>query len=249
MKKHGNNYGMILEVSNLSKNFGGLQVLRDVSFQMLNGEILGLIGPNGAGKTTLFNVVTGMYSPSAGMIHFKGEGILGIRPDQICRRGVARTFQLVRIFPTMTALENVLVGAIYGGNCSGEKALDEALDCLELFNLTDFKDIVSANLTYSDRKLVEIARAVASRPDLVLLDEPLSGLNPAETEKIMAVIRIIRDTRGISIIWIEHKTDAIFNLCDRVAVLDYGEKIAEGCPEEVAANRKVVEAYIGEPFT
>jgi branched-chain amino acid transport system ATP-binding protein len=249
MKKHGKNDGMILEVSNLSKNFGGLQVLRDVSFQMLNGEILGLIGPNGAGKTTLFNVVTGMYSPSAGRIHFKGEGILGMRPDQICRRGVARTFQLVRIFPTMTALENVLVGAIYGGNCRGEKALDEALDCLDLFNLMDVKDIVSADLTYSDRKLVEIARAVASRPGLVLLDEPLSGLNPAETEKIMAVIRIIRDTRGISIIWIEHKTDAIFNLCDRVVVLDYGEKIAEGCPEEVAANRKVVEAYIGEPLT
>ena len=240
---------MILEVSNLSKNFGGLQVLRDVSFQMLNGEILGLIGPNGAGKTTLFNVVTGMYSPSAGTIHFKGDGILGMRPDQICRRGLARTFQLVRIFPTMTALENVLVGAIYGGNCRGQKAFDEALDCLELFNLLDVKDIVSANLTYSDRKLVEIARAVASHPDLVLLDEPLSGLNPAETEKIMAVIRIIRDARGISIIWIEHKTDAIFNLCDRVVVLDYGEKIADGSPKEVAANRKVVEAYIGEPLT
>jgi branched-chain amino acid transport system ATP-binding protein len=240
---------MILEVSNLSKNFGGLQVLRDVSFQMPTGEILGLIGPNGAGKTTLFNVVTGMYSPSAGMIRFKGEGILGMRPDQICRRGVARTFQMVRIFPSMTALENVLVGAIYGGSHKVGKALDEALDSLELFHLLDVKDIVSANLTYSDRKLVEIARAVASHPDLVLLDEPLSGLNPAETEKIMAVIRMIRDTRGISIMWIEHKTDAIFNLCDRVVVLDYGVKIAEGCPEEVAANRKVVEAYIGEPLT
>ncbi len=248
MKKPGNNEGMILDVSGLSKNFGGLQVLRDVSFQMPTGEILGLIGPNGAGKTTLFNIVTGIYSPSAGMVRFKGESILGMRPDQVCRRGVARTFQLVRIFPTMTALENVLVGAIFGGNCRRGKALEEALDCMELFNLLDVKDIVSASLTYSDRKLVEIARAVASHPDLVLLDEPLSGLNPAETEKIMAVIGIVRETRGISVMWIEHKTDAIFKLCDRVVVLDYGEKIAEGCPEEVAADRRVVEAYIGEPL-
>ncbi|MEI7672110.1 MAG: ABC transporter ATP-binding protein [Syntrophales bacterium] len=239
---------MILEVSNLSKKFGGLQVLGDVSFQMLKGEICGLIGPNGAGKTTLFNIITGIYTPSAGTIHFKGESILGLRPDQICRRGVARTFQMVRTFPTMTALENVLTGAIYGGKGRGGKAIAEALDCLELFNLIDVKDVVSASLTYSDRKLVEIARAVASHPALVLLDEPLSGLNPAETEKIMAVIKTIRDTRGISIIWIEHKTDAIFNLCDRVVVLDYGEKIAEGCPQEVAVNRKVVEAYIGEPL-
>lgn len=240
---------MILEVANLSKNFNGLQVLRDVSFKVLNGEICGLIGPNGAGKTTIFNVVTGMYSPSAGMIHFNGESILGMRPDQICKKGVARTFQLVSIFPSMTALENVLVGAIYGGNYRGAKAFEEALSCLELFHLIDAKDIVSVNLTYSDCKLVEIARAVASRPELILLDEPLSGLNPAETEKIMTVIRSIRDTRGISIVWIEHKTDAIFNLCDRVVVLDYGEKIAEGRPEAVAANRKVVEAYIGEPLT
>jgi branched-chain amino acid transport system ATP-binding protein len=239
---------MILEVSNLSKNFGGLQVLRDVSFRLETGEILGLIGPNGAGKTTLFNIITGIYSPSAGMVRFKGEGILGLRPDQICQKGVARTFQLVRVFPTMTSLENVLVGAIYGGNCRRGKALDEALDCLGLFNLLDVKDVVSANLTYPDRKLVEIARAVASHPDLVLLDEPLSGLNPAETEKIMAVIRMIRDVRGISIMWIEHKTDAIFHLCDRVVVLDYGEKIAEGRPKEVADDRRVVEAYIGEPL-
>jgi branched-chain amino acid transport system ATP-binding protein len=239
---------MILEVSNLRKNFNGLQVLRDVSFKVLNGEICGLIGPNGAGKTTIFNVITGIYSPSAGMIRFKGKSILGMRPDRICQRGVARTFQMVSIFPSMTTLENVLVGAIYGGNCRGKEAFDEALGCLELFNLIDVKDIASANLTYSGRKLVEIARAVASRPDLVLLDEPLSGLNPTETERIMTVIRMIRDTRGVSIIWIEHKTDAIFNLCDRVIVLDYGEKIAEGCPEAVAADRKVVEAYIGEPL-
>ncbi|MFH0787860.1 MAG: ABC transporter ATP-binding protein [Pseudomonadota bacterium] len=240
---------MILTISNLSKNFGGLEVLRDVSFRMIDGEILGLIGPNGAGKTTLFNIVTGLVSPSAGQVRFKGENILGMRPDQICRRGVARTFQQVRNFPSLSALQNVLVGALYGGNCRGENPLAEALDCLKLFHLLDIKDTVSAKLTYSDRKLLEIARAVAAGPDLVLLDEPLSGLNPAETEKIMAVIRIIRDTRGISIIWIEHKTEAIFYLCDRVVVLDYGEKIAEGIPEEVAANRKVVEAYIGEPVT
>jgi branched-chain amino acid transport system ATP-binding protein len=149
----------------------------------------------------------------------------------------------------MTVWENVLVGAIYGGNGRGRKAMEEARDCLALFNLRAAKDIVSANLTYTDRKLVEIARAIASRPDLVLLDEPLSGLDPAEIEKIMTVIRTIRETRGTSILLIEHNTDAVFKLCDRLVVLDYGEKIAEGCPDELATDRKVVEAYIGEPLS
>jgi branched-chain amino acid transport system ATP-binding protein len=239
---------MILDVSQISKSFGGLQVLDDVSFQLDEGEILGLIGPNGAGKSTMFNVITGVYRPNRGSVQFKGKDLVGLKPHRVCRRGVARTFQLVQICPTMTALENVMVGAVYGRKGGGKHALTEALDCLELLNLSGVKDMVSAHLTYSDRKLIEIARAIAARPGLALLDEPLSGLNPTETEKIMEVIRAIRETRGVSIIWIEHKMDAVFNLCDRVVVLDYGRKIAEGAPREIAQNKTVVEAYLGEPL-
>jgi len=240
---------MLLEVSNISKHFGGLQVLQDISFTLNEGEILGLIGPNGAGKSTMFNVITGVYRPDAGQILFRGKSLVRLKPHQVCRRGVARTFQLVRICPTMTVLENVLVGAIYGRSGGRKKALDEALECLELLNLSEAKDTISAHLTYSDRRLIEIARAIAARPGLALLDEPLAGLNPAETEKIMDVIQNIRKTRGISIIWIEHKMDAVFNLCDRIVVLDYGKKIAEGKSKEIATNKKVVEAYLGEPLT
>jgi branched-chain amino acid transport system ATP-binding protein len=239
----------ILEVSHLDKRFGGLQVLQDLSFSLREGEILGLIGPNGAGKSTLFNLVTGVYQPNGGSIVFEGKSLVGLKPHRICRRGVARTFQLVRICPTMTALQNILVGAVYGRKGGRKGAMAEALESLGLLNLSDFKDIVSANLTFSDRRLIEIARAIAARPRLALLDEPLAGLNPTETEKIMDVIRTIRKTRGISIIWIEHKMDAVFNLCDRIVVLDYGKKIAEGDPKEIATDKTVIEAYLGEPLT
>jgi branched-chain amino acid transport system ATP-binding protein len=240
---------MILDVSQVAKSFGGLQVLCDVSFTVEEGEILGLIGPNGAGKSTMFNIITGVYRPNQGRVRYKGEDIVGLKPHRIARKGIARTFQLVQICPTLTALENVLVGAVYGRKGSGKGALKEAIECLELLNLLDEKDVVLSRLTYSDRKLVEIARAIAARPGLALLDEPLSGLNPAETEKIMEMIRAIRKTRGVSIVWIEHKMDAVFNLCDRVVVLDYGRKIAEDVPKEIAKNKTVVEAYLGEPLS
>ena len=240
---------MLLEVSNVSKNFGGLQALLDVSFHLEQGEILGLIGPNGAGKSTLFNAMTGVYRPNTGKIRFQGKDLVGLKPHHVCRRGIARTFQLVGICPTMTALENVLLGAVYGRKGGGKKAISEALECLELLNLLEVKDTVSSHLTYSDRRLIEIARAIAARPTLALLDEPLAGLNPTETEKIMDVIRTIRQTRGVSIIWIEHKMDAVFHLCDRIIVLDFGEKIAEGYPKEIAVDKRVVEAYLGEPIT
>ena len=240
---------MLLEASNVSKNFGGLQALLNVSFHLEQGEILGLIGPNGAGKSTLFNAMTGVYRPNTGKIRFQGKDLVGLKPHHVCRRGIARTFQLVGICPTMTALENVLLGAVYGRKGGGKKAISEALECLELLNLLELKDTVSSHLTYSDRRLIEIARAIAARPTLALLDEPLAGLNPTETEKIMDVIRTIRQTRGVSIIWIEHKMDAVFHLCDRIIVLDFGEKIAEGYPKEIAVDKRVVEAYLGEPIT
>ena len=239
---------MLLEISNLTKSFGGLQVLNEVSFTLNQGEILGLIGPNGAGKSTLFNLVTGVYRPNKGEIRFRKKSLVGLKPHRICRRGIARTFQLVRIFPSMTVLENVLSGALYGRRGAKRQAMDDALECLEILNLSALKDTVSAHLTYSDRRLVEIARAIAAQPALALLDEPLAGLNPAETEAIMAVIQDIRSSRGISIIWIEHKMDAVFNVCDRVVVLDYGVMIAEGHPGEIVKNKKVVEAYLGEPL-
>jgi branched-chain amino acid transport system ATP-binding protein len=224
-------------------------VLSDVSFQVGEGEIVGLIGPNGAGKTTLFNVITGIYRPDTGTIRYEERNILGLSPNRICRRGIARTFQLVRIFPSMTVLENVLVGAIYGNRRGKKRALKDALEYLEVLNLVDLKDEVVSHLTYSDRRLVEIARALASDPGLALLDEPLAGLNPTETRKIMALIEDIRETHGVSILWVEHKIDAVFSLCNRVVVLDYGKMLAEGEPQDVSQNAKVVEAYLGEPLT
>jgi len=242
--RHGQT--VLLELEKINKSFGGLKVLTDVSFSVEEGEIIGLIGPNGAGKTTLFNVITGIYRPQAGSIRYRGKELVGLKPNKICRQGIARTFQLVRVFPTMTVLENVLVGAKYGKKSSKKQAFKDALECLEILDLLETKDTVVSHLTFSDRRLVEIARAIAAKPGLALLDEPLAGLNPAETEKIMTLIEEIRATHGISILWIEHKIDAVFNVCDRVVVLDYGQMLAEGDPETIAEDEKVVEAYLGE---
>ena len=221
-------------------------VLSDVSFRVDEEEIVGLIGPNGAGKTTLFNMITGIYRPNAGSIQFRGKNLVGLKPHRICRSGIARTFQLVRIFPTMTVLENVLVGATYGKKGGARRGMKDALEALEMLNLLHTKDTVVSHLTFSDRRLVEIARAMAAKPGLALLDEPLAGLNPTETRKIMSVIQDIRETHGVSILWIEHKIDAVFKVCDRIVVLDYGCMLAVGEPKEIATNAKVVEAYLGE---
>jgi len=235
-----------LELANINKSFGGLKVLADVSFNIDEGEIIGLIGPNGAGKTTLFNVITGIYRTQSGSIKYQGKDIMGLKPHQISRQGIARTFQLVRVFPTMTVLENVLVGAKYGKRSTKREAFKDAFRCMEILKLMDVRDTVVSHLTFSDRRLVEIARAIAAKPGLALLDEPLAGLNPTETEKILVLIEEIREEHGISILWIEHKIDAVFSICDKVVVLDYGRMLAQGRPEVIAADEKVVEAYLGE---
>jgi branched-chain amino acid transport system ATP-binding protein len=235
-----------LEIEKLTKHFLGLAVLNDITLSLEAAEIVGLIGPNGAGKTTLFNVITGIYTPDSGVIRFQGKNLVGLKPHQICKIGIARTFQLVRIFPSMTVLDNALVGVIYGKSGNKKRAVSEAVECLELLGLLEQKDVIAAHLTYSDRKLLEIVRALGAGPSLTLLDEPLAGLNPSETRKIAAIIKELREKRELSILWIEHKMDAILNTCDRIIVLDYGFKIAEGNPKEIVNNNKVIEAYLGE---
>jgi branched-chain amino acid transport system ATP-binding protein len=239
---------MLLELTNIDKSFGGLQVLSDISFHVKEGEIVGLIGPNGAGKTTIFNVITGIHRPNRGSIRFKEKDISGLSPFRICRKGISRTFQLVRIFPSMTVLENILVASIYGNEIQSRRTKDHALESLHALGLERIKDTLTAHLTLSDRRLVEIARAIAAKPRLTLLDEPLAGLNPTETRKIMDVILDIRKNMGISILWIEHKVDAVFNICDRIVVLNYGKKLADDVPRVIAQDRVVMEAYLGEPI-
>ncbi len=236
----------VLRLDGVGIAFGGLRVLSGLSFTVRRGEVVGLIGPNGAGKSTCFNVITAVYRPDAGTISLDGADLAGLRPDQVCRRGVARTFQLVRTFQRMTALQNVLVGAIYGhaGHRRDVDAL--ALDALALVGLADQRDRDASHMTLSDRRMLEIARALAGEPKLLLLDEPMAGLNPGEIETMVGVIRRIRDERGISVLWVEHKVDAIMAVCDRVVVLHHGEKIGDGTPQQIVADRHVIEAYLGE---
>ncbi len=238
---------VLLRTENVVKRFGGLVAVHQVSFELYEGEILGLIGPNGAGKTTLFNCINGIYRPEEGRIFFRGTDITGWSPSRLAHMGMARTFQIVRPLAELTVRENVMVGAAFGEKrLSLAQAARVADEVLAFLGLTDRADQLAGSLNVAQKKRLELARALASQPRLLLLDEVLAGLNPKEVDEMVETIRRIRE-QGITILMIEHVMRAIMNLSDRILVLDFGELIAEGTPEEIAQNERVIKAYLGDP--
>ena len=237
----------ILEGEKVTKYFGGLAAVSKVDFHVDQGEIVGLIGPNGAGKTTLFNLISAALVPKPGVIRFKGEKISGLKPHQICRMGVARTFQEVKIFANMPVFENILLGSLFGTptGMSSADAAREATGLLEFVELSAVRATPAKDLTLANQKRLEVARALATKPELLLLDELMAGLNPTETAQAMELVTRIRD-KGITIVMIEHVMKAIMSVCDRIMVLHHGEKIAEGTPQEIATSKTVIEVYLGE---
>jgi branched-chain amino acid transport system ATP-binding protein len=237
----------LLQVDKLNKFFGGLMALWDVNFEIFEGEIFGVIGPNGSGKTTLFNVITGFLKANSGKVTFMGSDITGFPPHQICRRGIARIFQLVKPFQQLTTLQNVLVSRVYGKDPAPnlKKAKEEVIEILNFVGLGNKIGVAAQQLTMAERKRLELARALAARPQLLLLDELMAGLNSTETEVAMELVKKIRDS-GITVIMVEHIMKAVLGISDRVMVLNVGEKIAEGFPKEVVKNQLVIEAYLGK---
>ncbi|HKJ94113.1 MAG TPA: ABC transporter ATP-binding protein [Gammaproteobacteria bacterium] len=238
----------LLKVDAVSRSFGGVKAVNSVSFSMEDGEIFGLIGPNGAGKTTLFNLIGGVLAPDAGSVSVLGEDVTGLPPYRVVERGLARTHQIVKPLNDMTVVDNVVVGGCFGREKLSLRAAEhQAHETLALVGLDDRAATLAGHLTIAGKKRLEVARALAGNPRLLLLDEVLAGLNPTEVERMIGVIRRIREERGIGILIIEHLMQAIMNLSDRVLVLTFGSPLAQGTPEEVANNPEVIEAYLGDP--
>ncbi len=240
----------ILTGTNVSKHFGALKALDDVHFELYGGEILGIIGPNGAGKTTLLSVINGTLPITRGRIFFKGKEITGLRPFRIAERGVSRTFQIVKPFPGMTALENVAIGALFGREREKKmsRAMEKAAETIGKVALKGKENILVEKLNVSERKRLELARALTQDPELLLLDEVMAGLTPREIEDIMALIREV-NRGGTTIMVIEHVMKAIMGISNRIIVLHHGQKIAEGTPDEISENRQVIAAYLGERYS
>lgn len=249
----------IIRVEGISKHFGGIRALHEVSLSVRKGEILGLIGPNGAGKTTLFNILTGLYTASSGKLWFNNQTMLGMKPHQVLQLGIARTFQNIRLFADMSVLENVMVGrharthaGILGailrnrGTRMEEAAIRQrAQELLALVGITRHSNTLAKNLSYGDQRRLEIARALATDPQVLALDEPAAGMNPAERDTLKQLIRTLRDELGLTLLVIEHDVKLMMSLCDRIAVLDFGEKIAEDVPAQIRTNPRVISAYLG----
>jgi len=236
----------LLEIDRLTKDFGGLRAVDRLDISIQDGMILGLIGPNGAGKSTAFNCIAGLYSATSGQVIYKDDDITNLKSYDVCRKGIARTFQLSKPFPNKSVLKNVMVGGFLWSK-DRNRAEAKALEVLEFVNLIDKRDVLGKSLTVADRKRLELARALATDPALLLLDEVMAGLRPAEVEEVITIIRKINE-RGITIFLIEHIMQAIMSLSDLIVVIHYGKKIAEGQPEEIASNEQVIKAYLGEEY-
>jgi len=237
---------VIAEVKNVTKRFGGLTAVHKVSFTLDKGEIFGVIGPNGAGKTTLMNVISGFFNPDEGEVIFQGKKVTGLSSHRLCEIGIGRTFQISKPFGEMTALNNVMVGSFLRAK-THEEAQALAIQAIEMVGLEKRKDTVGYDLTVVDRKRLELARCLATKPELVLLDEAISGCTPKEMEEMIALLRQLNDS-GLTIIMVEHVMKAVMTLCKRLVVLDFGEKIAEGTPEEIGNDEKVINAYLGTRY-